>query len=378
MARLLLIGLLLALVSCAKQHAIAQALPTPPVEPVACPSVDLGAPPDALVVQAVDRASRACWAEAEAAYAAARRLRPTDTRLRDRHARVLVRLKRVEEAEELYRRSDAERPGDADVLAGWGGILLYADRTAEGIQRLRQAIQLNPTHANAHAMLGMGHLILGERAAGIAALSEAERLKSGTAGSFAEFLRFGGEGILPRGPFPSMIVLETMQDSLARGRDGRRAALKEFERIAAELEQPASFYLMWAFVHLLGGYSDKSEFELACARFDKVLELDPDHAWSHAGCARALVESGKLGPAIGRMDRAIDLTPRDGWMHAMYGEILLLGRQPHAAVKRLQDAEQAFPDNPMISVYLWQALQATGDKEGAVAAMRRADEKQRR
>jgi len=90
-----------------------------------------------------------------------------------------------------------------------------------------------------------------------------------------------------------------------------------------------------------------------------------------------MIQAGKLEPALGRMDRALALAPNDPLMHAMYGEVLLHGRQVQAAVTRLQDAERAFPDNPIVSAYLAQALAAAGDRAAAEAAARRAEAKAR-
>ena len=89
--------------------------------------------------QAAERASRGCWAEAEAAYAAARQALPQDAELRDLHVRALLRLKRFDDANAIYARADAARPNDIGVLASWGGMLVHADRPAEAVDRLQRA-----------------------------------------------------------------------------------------------------------------------------------------------------------------------------------------------------------------------------------------------
>ena len=226
-------------------------------------------------------------------------------------------------------------------------------------------------------MLGWAHLMLDQREPALAALAEAERQRPGSIGGLAMMVRFGGANMLPRGRFPSMAVFEIMQQGLARGREGRLQAMAKLERIAAEQPQPPAFHYLWGLLHLVSVGGDPTELERSCARFDKVLELDPTHAWSHAACARGMIQAGKLEPALGRMDRALALAPNDPLMHAMYGEVLLHGRQVQAAVTRLQDAERAFPDNPIVSAYLAQALAAAGDRAAAEAAARRAEAKAR-
>lgn len=89
-------------------------------------------------------------------------IEPDDVEARGNLARVLLQLRRLDQAEPELREVLRRRPRDPRALADLGGLLVLAGSVDEGNKLLRTAIEVNPKNVEAHVSLGEGLEKLGQ------------------------------------------------------------------------------------------------------------------------------------------------------------------------------------------------------------------------
>lgn len=89
----------------------------------------------------------------------------------------LVDLKRWEEAVDVYREQDAQRPGDPEAHFQLASALLFlVNRPAEAIPEFQAGLRLSPRDARAYGALGVALAALDQHPEAVAAFTEAARL----------------------------------------------------------------------------------------------------------------------------------------------------------------------------------------------------------
>jgi tetratricopeptide (TPR) repeat protein len=92
---------------------------------------------------------RAAWCLREAA-----RLDSTLTRVNARLAYTYAQTGRLERARQLYLRELRTNPGDVDTIVELGRLLMEMNRTDEAGEKLRRALEIEPSQIEAHTALG--------------------------------------------------------------------------------------------------------------------------------------------------------------------------------------------------------------------------------
>jgi DNA-binding winged helix-turn-helix (wHTH) protein/Flp pilus assembly protein TadD len=115
---------------------------------------------------------------------------------------------------------------------------------------------------------------------------------------------------------------------------------------------------------------DGPQLERAHREFERVLELEPDHAAALAGLGEALLRMGRGGEARRPLERAIRRDPNDPQAHHLLAQVLLFNDwEWEAAERHLERAMQLRPGYAagyQVRAY-WLAL--TGRMEEALASM---------
>ena len=163
-----------------------------------------------------------------------------------------------------------------------GTFSLTREALEQGSDYYRQALEIDPDYAEAHAMLGMHHCLL---------------------------------WILGYEP------------SAERKASARAAAGKALEIDAAS--GTAHQVLAWLSMH-------EGEFEAAERRLEKTLETQPQNGGLRMRYAELLAETGRLDAALDQAERAVDLDPLAPVRHLELGTIYLLAGRYDAAIESFE------------------------------------------
>lgn len=77
-------------------------------------------------------------------------------------AEALTRRSKFEEAIAIYEDLASRAPGDSQPRSGWARALILDDKAAEALPHAQQAVELDPTSAEANAVLGRAYTALGD------------------------------------------------------------------------------------------------------------------------------------------------------------------------------------------------------------------------
>lgn len=117
----------------------------------------------------------------------------------------------------------------------------------------------------------------------------------------------------------------------------------------------------------------RKDFAAAVAALEKYLAAKPDDAIAHFHLGYALSGLDQWDRAQAEYERALALDPKMAAAHLNLG-LVLLDRQPAAAVPSFQRAAEMLPDQARPRYLLGLALEKSGDQEGAIARYREAAE----
>jgi superkiller protein 3 len=112
---------------------------------------------------------------------------------------------------------------------------------------------------------------------------------------------------------------------------------------------------------------DKNDFEAAIPPLQKVLAEQPEFAYAHFQIAYVYTALKRTEDARGEYERAISLDPKMAEAYLNLG-ILMLDRQPAAAIAPLRNAVDLLPAQSRPRSLLALALDRSGDEAGAVEA----------
>jgi serine/threonine protein kinase/TolB-like protein/Tfp pilus assembly protein PilF len=119
------------------------------------------------------------WTAAASEFERALALNPNYGTALDWYAYYLASRKRFDEAVSHITRAQALEPVSLSISTDVGEIYYWAGRYEMAVQQLRGVLQVEPTFAMAHNILGLTYLKMGRLNEGVAELEAAERLASG-------------------------------------------------------------------------------------------------------------------------------------------------------------------------------------------------------
>jgi tetratricopeptide (TPR) repeat protein len=117
---------------------------------------------------------------------------------------------------------------------------------------------------------------------------------------------------------------------------------------------------------------ESREFEAAIAPLQKVVAEQPDFTYAHFQLGYVFTALKRWEEARKEYQRATELDPKlaEGFLNL---GLLLLGREPAAAVAPLRKAVELLPSQSRPRYLLGLALEQAGDLPGAIAAMKAAE-----
>lgn len=233
-----------------------------------------------------------------------RRLAAKSGNMRQDFARVLAaafahhQAGRSAEAEAGYRQALTMQPDHADTLHLLGVLAEQTGRSAVAVETIERAIAINPTNAAFHSNLGNSLRALGRFADALAHFDRALTLMP----NFADAL--SNRGILLRD-------LDRLEDSLV---DLDRAVTLNPDQADAWSNRGITL-------------ADLGRPRDAVASFDRAIALMPTHVNAHYNRGNGLMRLLRFDEALAACDRALAIRPND--LRALFNKaliLLLLGR----------------------------------------------------
>ena len=210
----------------------------------------------------------------------------------------------LEAARAGYIKVLAEQPEDFDVLHMLGVLETQRKNMPEALQRLNQALQLDPDNPAVRNNLGVALCGMGRHAEGLAEMQRALALDP----EFADACCNIGRALCDTGKAPD--------------------SLPYFDRAVALEPEIAEIQFQRATV------LDKlQQRDAALAAYDRVVELNPGHAEAHCKRGHLLSHAKRFKDSLISYERAIAANPQYAEAHCNRGNVLrLLGHLPEALV----------------------------------------------
>ena len=273
-------------------------------------------------------------------------------------------------------------PGDINMTALLGAILLKAREFTDAEQYLRRAIELAPTFAKPHEDLGYLLLETGRPEEAVDVLQNATRLDPGAEMAFFSLgraLSMTGKGDDADAAFEASFELNPQRKQLALAAEHHKAGrhdeaeqayrrlLKAFPnnvdamRLLAAIvasrsdsEEPEALlrkavslapdYAL-AFLDLGRIYQEQFRYAEALDCFQRVIRLQPASAKPQFALASTLAPVGRTDDALAAYRRVLELQPNHAGALLGLGHTLkTLGRQDEA-IKAYRECIRARPDN---------------------------------
>jgi tetratricopeptide (TPR) repeat protein len=255
-----------------------------------------------LVQGATAAFSRADWAEAERLARAVLTLKADEFVALSMLGIIALRTQHTKEAEALFRRAVAARPGDPSAYNNHGNALKELARLDEALKSYDRALQIHPGFAEAHSNRAIVLQTLGRVREALDGYDRALKSKPG----FAQ--AHGNRGA----------VLHAL------GRHDE--ALESYER-ALQIDGR----LVEVHNNRGNALKDRLRLDEAQESYDRALQLDPRHVEAHSNRGIVLQSLGRLQEALESYDRALKIKPDFAEAHGNRGVVLQkLGRLDEA------------------------------------------------
>ncbi len=253
-----------------------------------------------------------------------------------------LKLARLDDAAECYRRAISVNPANVDACVGLGYVLSEQRQYREAGECLRRALSMNSENADAHYILGT-----------IAAS------QSDHAGAIDHFTR--ALEVKPDFEFAHRDLFAASFNS------GRIGVAKDALRRAISLYPESAeyqFYLGNVFRH-------EEDFENAVACYQKALALQPGSAESHKSMADVLSKQGQLARAAEAYQKAIWFEPDFVDAHIDLGSLMQTQGRFDQAASCYQRAIELKPEHAAVRISLGNVLQKLGRTDEAIVCYRR-------
>jgi Flp pilus assembly protein TadD len=222
------------------------------------------------------------------------------------------------------------------------GLLRISLPENPAVAELREAIRLDPTHANAHYELGVELYRSGQIVEGIAELREAIRLQPGHIDAryyLAKALIKERDGLV--------------QTETTRGATSREPVLAE------------------AYLELAKALIASGDFPQAVMEVREALRLEPNFAEAHATLGFAYFNMGDVESATDEYRTVVRLKPASGMSHLNLATALMAKHDWASARTELQEALRLQPDLVQAQYSLGAVAYTLGDIAAAIDAYRK-------
>ena len=297
------------------------------------------AAPRSLFNEAIGLINAGQLAAAEASCRAALDRHPGDVNMQALLGAVLVKLGRHTEAEATLRAVIDAAPTFAKPAEDLGYLLLQAGRPADALPFLEQATRLDPSLERAWFDLGK-------------ALAQVGRGKEADA-AFEKSFELSPERRL-------------MALAAEHQKEGRREeAERIYRRVLRENPKNVDALRLLALIASDAGHADDAE-----AMLRKAVELAPDFLLALLDLGRLCKEQDRFADALACFDRMIELEPSQPQAHYQRAATLARASFTPEAIASYRRCLALRADHPGALLGLGHVLKAVGDYEGSVAAYR--------
>lgn len=242
----------------------------------------------------------------------------------------------LEAAREGYIKVLAEQPEDFDVLHMLGVLETQRKNFPEALQRLNQALQMDPGNAAVRNNLGVALCGMGRHAEGLAEMQRALSLDP----EFADACCNIGRALCDTGrapeslPFfdravelePEIAEMQFQRATVLDRLQHRDAALAAYDRVVELNPGHAEAHCKRG--HLL---SLLKQFKESLVSYERAIAANPQYAEAHCNRGNVLRLLGHLPEALVSLDRAVEIQPEIAQAHRIRGVVLTgLGRHQEA------------------------------------------------
>ena len=276
-------------------------------------------------------------------------------------------------AESLCRALLQKYPSDVNVLGLRGAVLIKLNRLDDAEQSLRQTIRLAPTFAKPHEDLGVVLLGLKRPAEAADVLRNAVRLDPAlelawfNLGRALAMLGFGKEA---DEAFEKSFSLNPVRKKLAHAAEHHKEGrLEEAERLYREVvrdhpDNVDALRMLGRIAQSVGRHVDAERL------FRRAVRLAPDFAGALTDLGRVLKEQNQFEEAIECFGKVIELEPDNPQAHFQLAGALAPAAHTYRAIESYRKALALQPKFPGARLGLGHVLKTVGEQKEAVAAYR--------
>ena len=274
-------------------------------------------------------------------------------------------------AERLCRDAVERNPKDVNMLGLLGAVLVKMRRLAEAEQVLKRTVRLAPTFAKPHEDLGFVLLELERHEEAVEVLQKAVRLDPKL--EFARFnlgkaLALTGKGEEADAAFEASFALSPERKLLARAaRLHKEGKLEEAEKLYRQAlknnPDNVDALRMLAMVAATLKHFDDAERLLR-----RAVGLAPDFLAAVIDLGRVLKEQDRFEEAIGCFKKAIAINPNNPQTHFLLAGAYAPAALNHEAVEEYRKTLELSPRHPGALLGLGNSLKTVGHLDEAIRA----------
>jgi tetratricopeptide (TPR) repeat protein len=276
-------------------------------------------------------------------------------------------------AESLCRALLQKYPTDVNVLGLRGAVLIKLNRMEDAEQSLRQTIRLAPTFAKPHEDLGLVLLNLKRPAEAADMLRNAVRLDPQlelawfNLGKALALLGFGKEADQA---FEKSFALNPVRQKLAHAAEHQKEGRLEeaeslYRQVVRDHPDNVDALRMLGRLALSAGRSADAE-----RLFRRVVKLAPDFAGAVADLGRVLKEQNRFEEAIECFEKVLELEPENPQAHFQLAGTFAPAALTYRAIECYRRALELQPKFPGAMLGLGHVLKTVGRQDEAIAAYR--------
>ena len=274
-------------------------------------------------------------------------------------------------AERVCRDAVQRNPKDVNMLGLLGAVLVKMRRLSEAEQVLRRTVRLAPTFAKPHEDLGFALLELERHEEAVPVLQKAVRLDPKL--EFARFnlgkaLALTGKGEEADAAFEASFALSPERKLLAQAaRLHKEGKLEEAEKLYRQAlkDNPDNVDAMRMLAMLA---ATLKHFDDAERLLRRAVAIAPDFLAAVIDLGRVLKEQDRFEEAIGCFKKAIGINPSNPQTHFLLAGACAPAALNHEAVKEYQKTLELSPRHPGALLGLGNALKTIGRLDEAVRA----------
>lgn len=286
----------------------------------------------------------------------------------------LAQADRLDEAEKLCREHLAGLPGDVNLVAVLGAVLIRQGEYDTAQQCLERAIELEPQFAKPYEDLGALYLATGRPADAAAAFESAIGLDARVASAFyglATALERSGRRAEAEAARARFLALSPGGKALA---DASQLFLAgQFDRaetICGEVlaKAPRNLHALRLLAKICAGTRRDAAAEGLLRR---AAAIAPDFLLAHTDLAWFFLERSRFPEAVAMLEQAVVLRPGAIDLHQALADTLSIVGRSAEALAAYDRVLELHPDEPRALLGRGHMLRIRGRREASIAAYRR-------